>query len=321
MQFMRVILLGSVFQFLGFGLNSVIRAEGNPRLAMFTMLINAGLNIVLDALFVWGFRWGVTGAAVATIIAQAVGATWTLAHFTSSRSVLKLKRSAMRLRWPIVAAIIAVGLSPFLMQLSSSVINLLVNRALSKHGGDTAISAYGIIGALAMLILMPVFGINQGSQPIIGYNFGAKQLDRVKATLFWATVSATSLTTIGFTATQVFAPQMISCFADSTQLGEVGSRGLRIMLMMLPLVGGQIVVANFFQSIGQAKIALVLSLLRQVILLIPLILILPRIWGLTGVWAAAPISDAAASIATWLVVLRQLRKFRQLSPSTTALAA
>jgi len=306
-QFLHVVLLGSFFQYASFGLNSVIRAEGNPRLAMLTVFINAATNIVLDALFVWALRLGVTGAATATVIAQGVSATWTLLHFRSARSVLKLRAANLRLRWTVIRAALAIGLSPFAMQIGMSVVNLLINRGLARHGGDAAISAHGVISALTMFIIMPVIGIVQGAQPILGYSYGARRLARVRETLRLAIIAATAVVCVGFAAAQAFPGALIRSFASDPRLVAVGVRGMHICLLMLPLVGFQIVSANFFQAIGKAQAALLLTLLRQVFMLIPLLLVLPRYIGLDGVWAAGPISDLASSLLTAAVLARQLR--------------
>lgn len=306
-QFLRIILLGSFFQHTSFGLNAIIRAEGNPRLAMMTQLCNAVLNVALDAVLIFGFKLGVSGAAVATVISQAVAALWTFAHFRSSRSVLKLRLRNIRLNGTVARPALAIGLAPFTMQLAASVVSLLVNRALARHGGDVAISAYGVIGALAMMLLMPVFGLSQGAQPIIGFNYGAGRMDRVRATLFRAIVAATSLLGIGFVIAQSFPAALARCFLREPHIVTVAARGLRICLAAMPVVGYQVVSAQFFQAIGKARTALLLALLRQVVLLIPLIILLPRVMGLDGLWAAGPIADTAAAIVTSLALVLQLR--------------
>ncbi len=306
-QFLQIILLGSFFQYASFGLNAIIRAEGNPRLAMLTMFINASINIILDVVFVLWLDFGVPGAAVATVIAQAVSAIWTLGHFRSRRSVLRLHLKNLVPHWQIIRPALAIGLSPFVMHLGASVISLLANRGLSHYGGDVAVGAYGIISALSMLILMPVFGLNQGAQPIVGYNFGAANIARVKHTLKLSVLAATGVVLIGFVLVEAFPTALVHAFAKDPLLIQVGARGLRICLVMLPIVGFQVVSANFFQAVGKARTALVLSLLRQVIVLIPLLILLPHVMGLDGVWAAGPIADGVASLLTGFALLRELR--------------
>jgi putative MATE family efflux protein len=306
-QFMRVVLLGSFFQYTSFGLNAIIRAEGNPRLAMMTQLINAGLNIALDAVFVWGLGFGVTGAAVATVIAQGVSALWTLAHFTSSRSVLKLRAGNVRLQWAVARPALAIGTAPFSMQMAASVVMLLANRGLSRWGGDTAIGAYGIISAVGTLLAMPVFGLNQGAQPIIGFNYGAGNMDRVRRTLKLAIVSASLFLGAASLVVQTIPATLVGCFSHDPALIRLGAHGMRVLLLVAPVVGVQIVGASFFQAIGRARMALVLALLRQVLVLIPLILLLPRVLGLEGLWWAGPISDATSTALTVVALGIQLR--------------
>jgi putative MATE family efflux protein len=308
--FMQVILSGSIFQYLSFGLNAVIRAEGSPRTAMVTMMINAGLNVVLDALFILGLGFGVRGAAVATVISQAASALWTLGYFLSPRSTLKLRLRNLRLRWEILRPMLAIGLSPFTMHLAASVTTMLINRRLASYGGDVAVAAYGVIGALTMLMLMAVFGITQGAQPIIGYNFGAGRVDRVRRTLGLALVAATGIVAVGALVIQLLPFTMFRLFVRDPALVAVGAHGVRICLALAPFVGFQVVSAQFFQAIGRASVSLVLSLMRQVILLLPLLLILPPIYGLDGVWSAMPLADGLACVLTALVLARQLAAFR-----------
>jgi putative MATE family efflux protein len=325
-QFMHVILPGSVFQLTTFGLNSLIRAEGSPRLALATQLANAGTKIALDAVLILGLGYGVVGAAVATVAAQALSAGWTLAHFASRRSVLRLRLPNIRLRLHVLRPMLAIGLAPCCMQLGSSVVNVLINRALLRHGGDSAIDAYGVIVSLGMLWLMPVYGINQGMQPIVGYNLGAGQSRRVRETLRLAILGATAILSVGFVLVQTIPEVLIRLFADSQELVGIGARGLRLWFLVMPAVGFQIVSANFFQTIGKARTAIALTLVRQVIVLVPLLLILPARFGLDGVWAAGPIADALAALLTGLALARHLRdpsspQARQTDFSATATMA
>ncbi|MDY0062776.1 MAG: MATE family efflux transporter [Myxococcota bacterium] len=313
-EFMQVIVAGSICQHIAFGLNAVIRAEGNPRLAMGTMFINAGLNIVLDVVLILGLGYGVTGAAVATVISQGVSAIWTLAHFRSRRSVIRLRARHLLPSWSLSRPVLAIGLAPFTMHLAASLIALIINQALARHGGDEAIGAYGVINALSMLMLMPIFGIVQGAQPIIGYNFGAGATGRVRQTLKLAAIAATTIMCVGFGFAQAIPELLMQVFTRDPRLLEIGARGLRICLVVAPVVGFQIVGANFFQAIGRARTALVLSLLRQVLILIPLLLILPSVLGLDGVWVAGPIADLLSGVLTGVVLLRTLRRLPYLTP-------
>lgn len=307
-DYIVIILSGTLFNALGFGLNNIIRAEGNPKAAMVTMLLGAIINTILDPIFIFVFDMGVKGAAYATLIGQFANTIYVLSYFNSKKSILKIHRKHMKLSKEIVMGIFAIGMSPFAMQLAASVVQLLSNNALKTHGGDLAIGAMSIISSAVMIFFMPIFGINQGSQPIIGYNYGAKQYDRVKHTLKLAVGAATAISLIGFITVQVFPQAIIRIFNDDPELIRIGSSGIRIYLAMMPIIGFQIVSANYFQAIGKAKISMFLSLLRQVTLLIPLLIILPPIFGLTGVWLSAPSADFISVIITGIYIWRDMRK-------------
>jgi putative MATE family efflux protein len=311
-DYLQILVLGSVFQAVGFGLNAAIRGEGNPRVAMFTMLIGAFLNTVLDPIFIFGFGWGIRGAALATVTSQAVSALWVASYFLSGRSLLKLGTANLHLHWPTCASIVAIGSPPFAMQIAAATLNAILNNQLYRYGGDLAISVMGVVYAVVLFVAMPIFGINQGAQPIIGYNYGAENFNRVKKTLQMAILAATTITAAGFFVTRVFPSQVIWLFnRDDPALMRLGTHAIRISLMMLPIVGFQIVSASYFQAVGKPKHAMFLSLSRQVLLLIPAAFLLPCFFGLDGVWAAFPTADLGSSILTgiWLLVeLRHLRK-------------
>ncbi len=310
-DYLRIIVFGSAFQVIGFGLNAVIRGEGNPRVAMVTMLIGAALNSVLDPIFLFGFGWGMQGAAAATVISQAVSAAWVVVYFVRGRSLLKIRVRNLPLQRTICLAIVAVGSPMFAMQMAASVMNAILNNQLKIYGGDLAISVIGIIHAVALFIAMPIFGLTQGAQPIIGYNYGCGQYDRVKKTLQLAILCATIICVVGFIVVMIFPAQAIGLFnRDDPELMRLGTHAIRICLCMFPIIGFQIVSANYFQAVGKPKHALLLGLSRQVLLLIPAILILPHFFGLDGVWYAIPTADVCSSVVTgiWLFVeLRHLR--------------
>ncbi len=305
-QFISIILYGSIFQYISFGLSAVIRAEGSPRIAMMTLLINAGINIVLDFIFIYMLGYGLQGTAVATIISQAISSCWVLLHFRGKNSVLKLKLRHMSLRPNLIKAIFAIGMAPFFMQLAASVITILFNQELAHYGGDAAIAAYGIMSTIVMFIVMPIFGINQGAQPIIGYNYGAQQFARVKQTLKLAIIVATLIVSLGFIGLELFPAQLLGSFTEDKELLTIGGHGMQLLVLAFPLVGFQVVSANFFQAIGKAGKSMILSLLRQVILLIPLLLILPRFLGLDGIWYAASASDLIAAIVTAVFLMLEI---------------
>lgn len=306
-QYIRIILIGALFQGLGFGMNNIIRAEGNPKIAMFTMLIGAITNIVLDPILIFGFGMGISGAALATITSQLVSMVWVLHHFFKTDKILRLKRENMKLDFEVVISIFSIGMSPFFMQVAASIVTMVSNNVLRQYGGDIAISAMTVVNAVAIFFLMPIFGINQGSQPIIGYNYGAKAYDRVKRALTLAILAATAITLFGFVMTQFFTQTMIHMFNNETELVEVASFGMKRFLLMMPLIGFQIVSANYFQAVGKAPRSMFLSLLRQVIVLIPMLVILPHFFGLAGVWSAGPTADFTASVVTAIFLVYEMR--------------
>ncbi|HOS38690.1 MAG TPA: MATE family efflux transporter [Spirochaetota bacterium] len=310
-QFIGIILLGAVFQFLGFGLNGVISAQGHPRIAMMTMILNAALNIVLLILFIYGFGWGVRGSALATLIAQATSAAWVMGFLRSRRSMLRIRLRNMRLDRRIVLAIASVGMAPFAMQFTGSFVNAILNRGLKEHGGDMAVGAMSAIFSLAILLVMPVIGINHGMQPIVGYNFGAQKYDRVKKTLTLAIAGATIHLSAMFALVQIGPEFFIRLFSDDPGLVSIGTHGMGIFLLAMPLVGVQIVGAHFFLAIGKAAKSVLLNMLRQIFILIPALIILPRFFGLNGVWMSIPIADAIAVCITGAFVLYEIRHLQR----------
>jgi putative MATE family efflux protein len=315
-EYIGIMLIGSIFQNVGFGLNNIIRSEGNPRVAMFTMLIGGILNIILEPIFIFVLHMGTRGSAIATVIAQTVNTIWVLSYFFRGNSVLKIRYKNLKLDAKVVKSIFAIGMSPFSMQIAASIVTIISNRSLVKYGGDSALGAMGVIMGVVMMVLMPTFGINQGCQPIIGYNYGAKNYHRVKHTLKLAIIAATGITVTGFTIIQLFPKQIIGLFNKDPQLISIGSHGIRIYLLMLPIIGFQIVTSNYFQAIGKAKISIFLGLSRQVILLIPLLFILPKFFGLNGVWMSGPSSDALASIITAVFIFVEIKHLNKLQSET-----
>ncbi len=315
MDYLRIILYGAPFQLLGFGMNNFIRGEGNPKVAMQTMLIGAAINIVLDPILIIWLNMGVKGAAIATIISQAVSAAWVMKFFISGDSILNIKREYLKLKTSIIKEIVSLGFAPFSMQIAASLVTVLLNTNLQKYGGDLATSSMAIIQSLSMLILMPMFGINQGSQPIIGFNYGAKNYDRVKETLKYAILAAMGVGLFGLILTQVFPIQLFKLFMGSgdslNEVTKIGVPGMRIYLALLPLIGFQVVGSNYFQATGKPKQAALLSLSRQVLVIIPVLIFLPRILGLTGVWLAAPISDLIATILTGILLYKDFKNLNE----------
>jgi putative MATE family efflux protein len=318
-SYMRIILFGVVLNSIGFGMNNFIRGEGNPKMAMGTMLIGAVLNTILDPIFIFVLDMGIAGAAWATIISQGVSAVWVLRYFMGGKSHLVLDASKMKLRRDVVLRIFAIGSAPFSMQLAASALNTILNNRLQSYGGDMAISAMGIIYSVAMLILMPIFGLNQGAQPIIGYNYGAKQYKRVIRTTELAIMAATVIVIVGWLVTRLFPQAIISIFSrGNAELLDIGTRAMKIFFSMFPFVGFQIVGANYFQAVGKPRHAMFLSLSRQVLLLIPLLFILPLFFGLDGVYGASPTSDVLSSVLTGTFFFIELRSLRRIAGAAHA---
>lgn len=310
-DYLQIIVLGTVFQAVAFGLNATIRGEGNPRIAMLSMLISVLLNAILAPIFIFGFAWGMRGAALATVISQAVTAVWVVSYFLSGASALRFHARTLRLNSDVCRQIVTFGSPPFAMQLAASVLQSILNHQLGAYGGDLAVSVMGILYAMFMMVAMPIFGINQGAQPIIGYNYGAKRFDRVKKTLEIAVLAATGFAILGFGVMMLCPGQVIRLFNREDQsLLALGTHAIRISTLMLPLVGFQIVSASYFQAIGEPKKAMLLMLSRQVLLLIPAVLILPLFFGLDGVWVALPASDFGSSLLTGICLLMELRDLK-----------
>jgi len=306
-DYLTIILFGAIFQGIGFGLTGVMRSEGNPKKAMYTTLIAAITNIVLDPILIFTFGLGIKGAAIATIFSQFISMMLVFHHFTIGKSNLKLYKKNLKLDMTIIISILSIGLSPFLMQVAASLVSVVTNNALKASGGDMAIGAMTVINAIVLFFMMPIFGINQGTQPIIGYNYGAKQYGRVKQALKLAILAGTTISTFGFIMTQFLTVPLIKIFNSDPELLAIATKGMRIFLFMLPVIGFQIISANYFQAVGKAPKAIFLSMLRQVIVLIPLLLILPNFFGLTGVWFAGPIADLTASLMTAIFLFREMK--------------
>lgn len=295
-DYMTIILYGSVFQGIGTGLVNVIRAAGHHVKSMVIVLIGTLINIILDPVLIFTFNMGISGAAWATIIAQLITSILVLQHFLSKKSLVKLEISELKLRIVNIKSILSIGFAAFAMQLSSVVVSIISNNALKTYGGDVAIGAMTIINSVMVLFLMSAMGVTQGAAPIIGFNFGAKQYDRVKQVLKLELIAVSSICTITFILVQAFPVMLSSIFTSEPELISKASTGMRIFLLMLPLISAQIVGASYFQAIGEAKKATFLGLLRQVFLLIPLLLILPYFFGLIGVWSAGTMSDLISSL-------------------------
>lgn len=312
-DYMKVILYGNVITHIYLGLNAVLRSAGHPQKAMIATVATVIINTILDPLFIYGFGWGIQGAAIATITAQVIALAWQFKLFTNKEELLHFHRGIFRLRRKIVLDSFAIGMAPFLMNLASCFIVILINQGLKRYGGDLAIGAFGIVNRLVFLFLMIVMGLNQGMQPIAGYNFGARLYPRVTQALKYTILAATVVTTTGFLM-GMFMPQLaVSIFTSDSELIRQSAEGLRIVVIFFPLVGFQMVAANFFQSIGMARKAIFLSVTRQVLILIPCLIILPQFYGQQGVWVSMPVADCLASLLSAAMLWWQFRQFKKMT--------
>ena len=296
-DYAHIILLGAVCQLLGFGLNAIIRAEGNPRISMLTMLLSVVVNAILAPIFIFGLGWGMKGAGWATVGAQASTAVWVLCYFNSKYCLLRLRLRNLVPHPALFGNILAFGAPAFAMQIAASLLNSIINYQLKNYGGDTAISMMSIIYSCAMLIFMPIFGLNQGTQPIIGYNYGAKLFPRVRKTLWIAVLAASCFCAAGFVVVMLYPSAIVNILSKGDpNLMVMGNAPMRLALLAMPLLGFQVVCSGYFQAVGKPRQAMVLMLSRQLLLLIPAVLILPLFFGLTGVWMSMPTADILSTV-------------------------
>ena len=307
-DYMLVILLGNVFTHIYIGLNGILRSSGNPRKAMYATLATVVLNIILTPLFIFEFNWGIKGSALATVISQIIMLVWQIKFFSNKENFIHLQKGIFRLDPKIVKDSLAIGMSPFLMNAVACVIVILINQTLIKYGGDLAVGAYGIINRVSFLFVMVTGGLNQGMQPIAGYNFGARNYKRVNEVLKLTIFMAIGIMTFGFLIVELFPEVVASAFTKDPTLIQLAAEGLRIVFLFFPIVGFQMVVTNFFQSIGMPGRAVFLSLSRQLLFLLPFLLTLPSIYGLKGVWYSMPASDLLASLVAAYMLFVNFRK-------------
>ena len=310
-DFMSVILLGNVFSHMYFGMNAILRAGSKPKQAMLATIFTVIMNIILDYFFIMIFHWGIKGAAYATVISQVIALIWQIWVFSNKKELLHFKRGIYGLKKDIVKNIIGVGISPFAMNVCACVVVIFINQQLVHYGNDLDVGAYGISNKIGFIFVMFVMGVNQGMQPIAGYNYGAQQLDRMMHVVKLAIIVATIIMTIGWLIA-MFIPYYCSrLFTKDATLIGLGIKAIRINLLAFPIVGCQMVITNFFQSIGKVKISIFLSLSRQLLVLLPLLAILPLIYGVNGVWYAMPASDVCASIIAIFMLMAYMKKFKK----------
>ncbi len=308
--YINIILIGTVFNLIGFVFNSTIRGDGNPKLSAKIMVVGCLLNIILDAVFIFVVNMGIGGAALATIISQFITAIWGLSYYIKGKSNLKLNKSNLKLDKSLVYTIIVIGAAPFAMQIAASGVQVISNNALRTYGGDLAIGAMATINSIIMMVGLPIVGISQGAQPIIGFNYGCKKYDRVEQTLKLATIASTIGLTIGWVVVQLYPEPIVSMFNRDSELLNISVDGIRKYLFMMPLIGMSMIGSNYIQSIGNAKQSMFLGLLRQVILLVPMMLILPKFLGLDGVWFSQPVADVISFIITFIVVNKEVKSHK-----------
>lgn len=310
-EFMEVILLGTPIAYVFIGLNNLMRATGYPRKAMVSALLSVGVNVILAPIFIFSLGWGIRGAALATVIGQSVACSWVLAHFLSRRSFIHFN---IHNRWftpSIARRIYAIGMSPFLMSVCACIVVVFINKALLDYAGDAgdlSVGAYGILNRTTMFFVMIVFGVTQGMQPILGFNYGAGNLERVKRTLRIGIWLGVGITTVGWIITELLPDTVSSLFTTDSQLISIAGHGARIYFLFFPVVGCQIVIQNFFQSVGKPKLSIFLSLTRQLLFLIPFLIILPHFYGIDGVWSSIAASDMIAFIFAIVTLWWQMKK-------------
>ena len=310
-EFMTVILLGNMVTHMYFGMNAVLRAAGKPKHAMYATLFTVACNIVLVIAFVWWFRWGIRGAALATVTSQSLALCWQMWIFSDKKELLHLKRGIYRLKSQLVKNIIAIGISPFLMQTTSCVIVIFMNNQFVRYGGDMAVGAYSIANSVVMVFFMFVMGMNQGMQPIVGYNYGAEKYDRMFRCLWITIVCATLILLVGWGLSMAFPRQIARIFTTDPTLLDLSARGIKIDMLVFFVVGSQAVITNFFQCIGKVKVSIFLSLSRQLFLLLPMAYIFPLFWDLDGVWYSMPASDFGSFAMTIPMLMWYMKRLRR----------
>jgi len=310
-DFMQIILAGNVFSHMYFGMNAVLRAASKPRMAMFATIFTVAMNILLDAVFILWWHWGIKGAAFATVISQVLALCWQMKLFANKNELLHLKRGIYKLKANLVRNIISIGISPFLMNACACIIVIFINNQLVKFGGDIAVGAYGIANSIAMIFVMFVIGLNQGMQPIAGYNYGAQQYDRMMRVVKLSIITAVCIMLTGWSLA-MFAPYHCArMFTTDPELIKGSIKAIHIIMMMYPFIGCQMVITNFFQCIGKVKISIFLSLSRQLLFLLPLLVLLPNFYGINGVWASMPTSDLISVIVAISIMTVYLRRFKK----------
>lgn len=309
-DFMVIVLIGNVFTHLFLGLNAMLRSSGKPKKAMKATIMTVIINIALAPLFIFVLHLGIRGAALATVLSQLIVLLWQFKLFSNPNELIHLRRDTYRLERRIVTGSLSIGLSPFLINLCACLVVIIINKQLVSYGGDVAVGAYGIANRMMFFFVMVVIGINQGMQPIAGFNFGAKHYTRLNQVLKYAITIATGIWIVGFIVCVLLATPVASAFTNDEELLKEAAHALRVMNLVVPIIGFQMITIGFFQSIGKAGISIFLSLTRQLLFLVPLLLILPNFFGLEGIWYSVPIADGTSAITAAIVLIYHMRKFK-----------
>jgi len=317
-EYISIILIGNVVTHLYFGLNAAMRSSGNPKKAMGLTIFTVVFNTILDPIFIFVLDMGIAGAAWATVIAQTIAMLVVLHHFNDKTRPFHFEKGILRLDMRVAKDSLSIGMGPFLMNAAACLVTLFINQQLRKYSGDLGIGAYGICNRFIFMFIMICMGLNQGMQPIAGYNYGARQYSRVKE-VFWKTAKlAMVMTTLCFIFGMFFPETAVGIFTHDKELVELSAKALRINVLVFPIVGFQMIATNFFQSLGMVRKSVILSLSRQILFLLPLLYALPLWFGANGVWMSFPISDALATLLTVFMLGRLFKKFSQLKDGEDA---
>lgn len=310
-DYMVIILVGNVFSHMYFGMNAVLRAAGKPRQAMYATIVTVVMNTMLDYVFIMLFGWGIQGAAYATVLAQVMALIWQLRIFSNKQELLHFERGIYRLRSELVRNIIGVGISPFAMNVCACVVVIFINQQLVRYGSDLDVGAYGIANKVSFVFLMFVLGVNQGMQPIVGYNYGAQKIDRMIHVVKLSIIAATLIMTTGWLIAMFMPYYCARLFTKDPTLIQLGMKAIRISMVLFPLIGSQMVITFFFQSIGKVRVSIFLSLSRQLIFLLPALAVFPLFRGVDGVWYAMPFADGFAASIAAVIMLFNVKKFKK----------
>ncbi|WP_276941874.1 MATE family efflux transporter [Hallella colorans] len=310
-DFMQVIMAGTMITHMYFGMNAALRAAGKPRQAMYATIFTVVMNIILVLVFIMWLGWGIRGAALATIISQATAMIYQLKLFANKKEILHFKRGIYRLKSTLVKNIVGIGISPFLMNACACIIVIFMNNQFVKYGGDLTVGSYGIANAIGTMFVMFIMGVNQGMQPIAGYNYGSQQIDRLMEVLKLSIITATCIMTVGWLIAMFLPYYCARMFTTDATLIAMSIHAIRINMLLFPIIGFQMVVTNFFQCIGKVQISIFLSLSRQLLFLLPLLAILPLFWGVDGVWYSLPASDLTAAIVAAIIMQIYMKKIKR----------